>query len=84
MEDDQLLETALLENQGSFYFPDFISDQSSSRPSIINQNNSSSAQKIINILDDDSELSPVHSAIETSPRRSSRIRHTPQKYGTVA
>ena len=69
IENDQLLVKALPENQESFYLSHYILNQSSSKPSIISQNNSSPTKEIIDISDDNSEISSVYSNIETSSRR---------------
>ena len=76
MEDDQPLETPL-PDQESFYYPDFASDEVAEHQLHLTEANT-------DLSDNDSELSPVDSGMETPPRRSTRMRHAPQRYGTIA
>ena len=61
-----------LPDQESFYYPDFAEHQ----PHLTKANTE--------LSDNDSELSPIDSGMESLPRCSTKMRHASQSYGTIA
>ena len=81
MENDESLETSLAEDRDLFYYPDFNSEDT---PATTDENIPQFIEPPVELSDTESGLSPIHSDIETPPRRSTRTRHEPQRYGTIA
>ena len=73
MEDNQSLATYLAD-KGLFYYFDFI----------LKEENKLLSMKVNNPFDSDNKSSPIYSDTETPLCRSTKTRHIPDKYNTIA
>ena len=73
MKDDQSLATYLAD-EGLFYYPDFTSKEE----------NKPLPMEVNNLSNSNNKLSPIHLDTEIPSCRSTRTRHVPDKYGTIA
>lgn len=81
IKDEILLETALVENQKSFFYPNFVFDNDLL---IANQDLSAAIHTLINGSDTENELLPLHFDFKILPCRSTQIRHEQYRYRIVA